>query len=112
MENILSKKILIFCVFFCVGIGTSYANSLESGIPGVVIKKARCVNYGSLLVFTISNRNKTPVSGVLEITAFDKDNDPIGNATEKFSLKGVSGDEYQESINCDKAGYFKFQLVG
>ena len=101
----------IFCAFFCVGIGTSFANSIDTGIPGVVIKKARCANWGSLLVFTISNRNKTPVSGVLEITAFDKDNDPIGNATEKFSLKGVSGDEYQESINCDESGYFKFQLV-
>ena len=111
MGNSLSKKIFIFCAFFCVGIGTSFANSIDTGIPGVVIKKARCLKLSGVLVFTISNRNKTPVSGVLEITAFDKENDPIGNATEKFSLKGVSGDEYQESINCDESGYFKFQLV-
>ena len=88
---------------------TPFASTQEFGIPGVVIKNERC--SGRVLVFTISNRNERTVSATLEITAFDKDNDPVGNAEMKFSLKGISGDKYAIRINCENNGYFKFKLA-
>ena len=111
MENMFMRKILMSLVMYFIIMSHSFSRTIWFGMEEVVIKKARCANFGSLLIFTISNRRNSEVSGVLKITAFDKDKDPIGNATKKFSLNGISGDQYQERINCVDGGYFKFELV-
>ena len=88
----------------------SFATTVESGITNLVVKEVSCL-WGNLH-FILSNKNNRPISGMIEITAFDSDKDPIGNAEVEFSLKGISGDSFSAKINClREGGEFKFKAV-
>jgi hypothetical protein len=103
-----------FFVLLLGSIGTIHlalAETIETSVPGLVIKEVACVN-GSQVQFTVSNRNKTGVSGEFKITAFDNDGDPIGNAQMAYSFDGLSGDKLWTGIHCKRTkdgGRFVFE---
>ena len=83
-------KILITVILSLISF-TSFAQTVETNIKGVVIKRAYCGSsvYGKQIIYTVSNRSSSIIKRRLFITAFDLDKDPMGNAQESISLGPV-----------------------
>ena len=105
-------KILITVILSLISF-TSFAQTVETNIKGVVIKRAYCGYssvYGQRIIYTVSNRSNSIIKRKLFITAFDQDKDPMGNAQQGISLGPVSGKKYYTSIDCNDNSSFAFRF--
>ena len=72
--------------------GTVMAQTIETNIPGIVIKDLECPSWDTRrLIGKIVNRNSEPFSGKIRTKLIDRDNDIIWQGLENIKIEAQNG---------------------
>ena len=93
------KKVILIAVFLLTPL-LSFAETLQTNVPGVTVKNLQC--SGGYVTFNVVNKSNRTI-GYLYINIFDSENDPIDKiGVNLLGLESNSGKQYSQMANCNK----------
>lgn len=95
----------VFLTFFVFMASNVSAQTIETNIPGLVIKDYRCYQYGGKgwVDGNLINRNAESFTGALRVKIIDKENDIIWQGVQKLNVGGQNGAKFDINVavgNC------------
>ena len=93
------KKLILVVVFLLTPL-VSLAETLQTNVPGVIVKNFQCSS--NKVTFNLVNKSDKLLMS-LYINIFDNENAPIDKISVDIGyLAANSGKEYSKSVNCSK----------
>jgi hypothetical protein len=87
--NLLKITALAFLFFFY---NSLKAQTIETNIPGLVIKNYKCGTIDGRTIFgDLINRNNESFKGRVRVKIFDSDNDIVWQGTDNMTVLGQNG---------------------
>ena len=89
---------IVFLTFFVFMANIVSAQTMETNIPGLVIKDYQCTSYPAVKGNLI-NRNAESFTGALRVKIIDKENDIIWQGIQKITVGAQNGNSFYIPVN-------------
>jgi len=115
-ETSLMKQILtpaIIAIGLCFAATGVSAQTLETGVPGLVVKNLACIDLVGLhspVTLNVVNRSNQPVTGTLFVDILDQENDPVDGFALGVRIDRNSGRLFKQLVEKCYGGKFRVEF--